>query len=225
MKISKATEDYLKAIFELSQFEQRVSTNQIAERLMISPASVSAMIKKMAACVPPLLTYKKHHGVTLTPQGEKAALKVIRQHRIIELFLTQVLDYSRDEVHEEADHLEHAISDKIEERMAAMLGNPLYDPHGDPIPGKDLSLPKTSNQKLCEIEADNQAVIIRVRSREPGLLRYLDQLGLFPGVHISIVKHIPFDETMHVQIKGKETPIVLGPQITSKIFVELISKE
>ena len=139
---SQSVEDYLKAVYELTREAERASTNGLAEYLDVAAASVTGMLQKLAESEPPLLEYRKHRGVQLTKEGEKVALETIRHHRLLELFLHEILGYDWDEVHEEADRLEHFISERFEERIAAALGNPQHDPHGDPIPGADLSLPE-----------------------------------------------------------------------------------
>jgi DtxR family Mn-dependent transcriptional regulator len=219
--ISPASQDYLKAIYDLSERYGRASTSQIAEQLAIKPASVTGMLQKMAQDEPPLVTYKKHQGVTLTPEGEKAALEIVRHHRLIELFLHEVLGYSWDEVHEEAERLEHVISEDMERRMAAVLGNPLRDPHGHPIPTKELTIPTMTDMPMNELRQGEEAVIERVQDTNSALLRYLDSLGLRLGLKVKVVDYIPFDQTLHVQIDQQPDVLVLGPRITREIFVEL----
>ena len=142
--ISQATGDYLKTIYELTREHGRASTNQIAESLQVTPASVTGMIKKLASADPPLVDYQKHQGVLLTEEGKKAALEIVRHHRLLEMFLHEKLGYEWDEVDAEADRLEHFISEEFEERIAQSLGNPQFDPHGDPIPTRDLYLVETT---------------------------------------------------------------------------------
>ena len=137
MTVSHAVEDYLKAIYELQIEHGKVSTNALADQLKVAPASVTGMLKKLAEDRPRLVNYERHHGVVLTPAGEKIALEVIRHHRLIELYLHQALGYPLDQVDAEAEKLEHVISEDFEDRIAKWLGNPEIDPHGDPIPSKD----------------------------------------------------------------------------------------
>lgn len=219
--LTQSIEDYLKIIYDLTTSDLRASTNQIAERLGVTPASVSGMIKRLASSEPPLLRYEKHHGVKLTEQGERAALEVIRHHRLLELFLHQTLGYTWDEVHSEADRLEHVISEKFEERMAHALGNPLQDPHGEPIPRSDLSIPKLSGVRLSDLRLGQRAVIQRVSNTEPQLLRYLSTIGLVPQAQILVVGYSSFDDNLRLQVKGKSEPLVLGPRVTQQIYVEV----
>ena len=132
--LTQPIEDYLKVIYEITRQQPRASTNQIADALKITPASVTGMVKKLSETNPPLLKYQRHHGVELTKQGEMVALEILRHHRLLEMFLHQILGYDWDEVHVEADRLEHFISEKFEERISQALGDPSHDPHGDPIP-------------------------------------------------------------------------------------------
>jgi DtxR family Mn-dependent transcriptional regulator len=217
--LTQAIEDYLKAIYEITVSDERASTNQIAGRMGVTPASVTGMLKRLAANDPPLLEYHKHHGVALTPDGERVALEVIRHHRLLELFLQERLGYTWDEVHPEADRLEHVISEDLEERIAQSLGNPNHDPHGDPIPSRDLHLPSDRLVRLSELRPGQQAVVQRVRNDDPALLRYLESIGVVPGVELSIVKFSDFDGNLSLQI-GKQV-IVLGPAVTQQIYVEL----
>jgi DtxR family transcriptional regulator, Mn-dependent transcriptional regulator len=217
---SHAVEDYLKAIYELAAVQERVSTTQLAERLNIKPASVTGMIQRMAALDPPLVEYQKHRGVLLTQSGQTAALEIIRHHRLLELFLQQTLGYSWDEVHEEADRLEHVISEDLEERIAQALGDPSHDPHGEPIPTRDLRLPPTTDTRLCDLRPGQVAIVCRVDASDLVLLRYLSEIGLVPGTQVTIIRYSPFDGNLHIQIGYQTVDIVLGPSITEKIFVE-----
>ncbi len=220
--LTHAIEDYLKAIYKLSRKTGRASTNELAERLEVTPASVSGMIKKLSQTKPPLVNYKKHHGVHLTEDGEKIALEIIRHHRLIELFLHQMLGYSWDKVHEEADRLEHVISEEFEARIAAALGDPLHDPHGDPIPTIDLEVPPSSTLPLSALRPGQRAIIQRVRDADADMLCHLEDLGLVPQIGIQVLEHSPFDDNLTVGLEGTEERRVLGPRITRQIFVELI---
>ena len=138
--LTQSTEDYLKAIYDLTLNGERATTNQIAEQLGVKPASVTGMLKRLAASEPPLLEYRKHQGAGLTEEGRRAALEIVRHHRLLELFLHETLGYSWDEVHVEADRLEHVLSEEMEERIARVLGDPMHDPHGEPIPNRELHI-------------------------------------------------------------------------------------
>ena len=218
--LTQAIEDYLKAIYDVTYKEGRASTTKLAEYLSVTPASVTGMIQKLSQTEPPLVEYQKHHGVILTNAGEKIALETIRHHRLLELFLHQVLGYEWDEVHDEADRLEHVISERFEDRIAAALGDPNHDPHGDPIPRKDLSLPQVTNIPLSKLRLDETAIIKRVRDTEPDLLRYLSDLGVVPDAKVKVVDFSEFDGNLHLQIEGKQDIVVLGPRITDQIFIE-----
>ena len=145
----------------------------------------------------------------------------MRHHRLLESFLHEVLGYSWDEVHEEADSLEHVISEDMERRMAAVLGNPSRDPHGQPIPNQDLEISHTIDTPMNELRPNQVAIVRRVQDNDPDLLRYLADLGLQPGASVKAVAYVPFDQTLHVQIEGYGGTAVLGPSITGEIFVEL----
>jgi DtxR family transcriptional regulator, Mn-dependent transcriptional regulator len=218
--LTQAVEDYLKAIFELTAVQERVSTNQLAERLNITPASVTGMIQRMAVADPPLVDYQKHRGVRLTHQGRAIALEIIRHHRLLEMFLHQTLGYTWDEVHEEADRLEHFISEDFEERIAQALGNPSHDPHGEPIPTRDLQLPHSSDTRLSELRPGQEATVNRVDATDMVLLRYLSEIGLTPNAELSILDYSSFDGNLRLKVAGKKGSIVLGPSVTGRIFVE-----
>jgi DtxR family Mn-dependent transcriptional regulator len=213
-----STQDYLKHIYILTAGGGNASTNALSERLKVKPASVTNMIQKLASTKPALVEYQKHQGVTLTVEGEKAALEVIRHHRLLEAWLTQTLGYSWDEVHEEAERLEHVISEDFERRIAAAMGNPLRDPHGELIPTANLKMPVDESTSLATLRADQKARIQSVRIVDNNLLRYLKSRGLVPGAGIEILEYSPFDHNLTVKAGTKKT--VLGMNITDKIFIE-----
>ena len=167
--LTHAIEDYLKVIYDISATRGRASTSQIAAVLEVKPASVTGMIQKLAAVTPPLVEYQKHHGVILTSEGELVALEVIRHHRLLETFLHETLGYDWDKVDAEADRLEHVISEEFEERIAQALGDPTHDPHGDPIPTRELKMPTQSTTRLKDLRSGQQAIIKRVRDTDPEL--------------------------------------------------------
>jgi DtxR family Mn-dependent transcriptional regulator len=220
--LSQSIEDYLKAVFELTREDGRASTNALADYLGVAPASVTGMLQKLASTQPPLLEYQKHHGVKLTKQGEKVALETIRHHRLLELFLHQILGYEWDEVHEEADRLEHFISEQFEERIAEALGDPQHDPHGDPIPRSDLSIPKEDEISLSTLRPGQRARVTRVRDTAPELLRHLSQLGVVPQAEVEITEYSEFDGNLNLRVKGNKEKIVLGPRVTSQVYAELL---
>ncbi len=219
-KLTHAVEDYLKTIYEITTTHPRASTKDIANILEVSPASVTGMLQKLALTDPPLIDYQKHKGALLTKEGEKIALKVLRHHRLLELFLHQILGYEWDEVHVEADRLEHVISEEFEERIAMALGDPEHDPHGDPIPTRDLTIPETSSTRLFDLRAGETATVQRARDTDSELLRYLSELGLVPNTRLTVLDYSPFDENLTIALTGQDQSIVLGPQITRQIFVE-----
>jgi DtxR family Mn-dependent transcriptional regulator len=221
-KLSYAIEDYLKVIYELTLCEQSASTSSIAGRLGVKPGSVSGMLKRLAANDPPLIVYRKHRGVELTGAGEKIALELIRHHRLIELYLHQALGYPWDEVHQEADRLEHVISENLEERIAGFLGNPSRDPHGDPIPSRELTMPPSSSTSLYELRPGQKALVQRINNEESELLRYCESLGLVPGARLKITAFSPFDENLHLQVNGEDADVVVGPAISREIYVEVL---
>ena len=220
--LSQSIEDYLKAVYELTRGEGRASTNALAEYLDIAPASVTGMLQKLAATAPPLLDYQKHHGVRLTAEGEKVALETIRHHRMLELFLHQMLGYEWDQVHEEADRLEHVISEQFEQRIAEALGDPRLDPHGDPIPRTDLSLPDSPGMLLSSLRPGKRARVVRVRDTAPDLLRHLSQLGVVPQAELTITAFSEFDGNLHLRVGSGKTEVVFGPRVTNQVYVEPI---
>lgn len=146
-RLSQAAEDYMKTIYDITRTRPRALTNEIAERMGVTPASATGMVQKLAGAQPRLVDYRKHRGVALTPEGERAALEVIRHHRLLETYLREKLGYTPDEVHDEADRLEHVISEDLEERIARALDDPTVDPHGEPIPDRGLRMPNAPTQE------------------------------------------------------------------------------
>lgn len=217
--LTVAIEDYLKTIYLLSCQHQRVKTHQIAEALKVTPASVTGMIQKLAKNDPPLVDYRKHHGVIPTPEGERVALQILRNHRLLEKFLHDTMGFPWDEVHDEAHKLEHVISPAFEKRMAQVLKHPRYDPHGAPIPTPDLEMPSSSNQLLGDLRDGERAVIQQVPDDDPELLRYLDKQGLIPNARIEVIGYSAFDRNLKLRVEGGDEPVVLGPDISGRIFV------
>jgi len=219
MKTSTSTQDYLKRIYELTECGLPATTNDLARELNIKPASVTGMVQKLAAERPALVEYQKHQGVTLTLAGKKAALEVIRHHRLLETWLVQTLGYSWDEVHEEAERLEHVISEDFERRIAAALGNPTRDPHGDLIPTEDLKMPMDASTPLSSLRPSQSAKILRVSAQDSNLLRHLNSLGLIPGIRIEVLEYSSYDNNLTISFGDRSS--VLGLSITTKIFVEV----
>ena len=220
--LSDTVEDYLKVIYDLSVENQRVGTGQIAQILDVSPASVTDMIQRLAGEQPPLLDYVKHQGVALTEDGKKVALETIRHHRLLELFLHKVLGYSWDQVHAEAERLEHVISEEFEERVAAVLGNPERGLHGKPIPSRNLVMPDQKTCYLRDLRPGQTGEIHSVNDDDPGFLRYLESLGLIPGASFTIIDFSPYDDNLHLRVKGNEELIILGVNVTAQIRVEVL---
>lgn len=220
--LSDTVEDYLKIIYHLSKGEGRVSTGQIAEELAISPASVTDMVQRLAAESPPLLDYQRHQGVALTESGMKAALETIRHHRLLELFLHEVLGFSWDQVHEEAERLEHVISEQFEERVAAVLGDPQRGLHGEPIPSRSLEMPDQDCRSLLELRPNQRGRIQEVNDDDPGFLRFLASQGLLPGTEFEVIDFSPYDENLRVKIAEKNEELVLGASITGQIQVSVL---
>jgi DtxR family Mn-dependent transcriptional regulator len=218
--LTQSIQDYLKHIYELSEHGSTASTNDLAARLNIAPASVTGMLQKLASSKPPLVVYKKHQGVTLTKAGEKAALEVIRHHRLLEAFLVSTLGYSWDEVHHEADKLEHVISEDFEARMAEALGHPTRDPHGELIPTVDLTMPSDESQPLASLRTDETATVKRVSDDDPALLRHLHEIGVIPEVKLTVKNVSELDGNLTIKVEGQKSNIVLGSAITNQVFVE-----
>lgn len=218
--LTRSIQDYLKHIYELNENGSAASTNDLAARLNIAPASVTGMLQKLANSKPALVVYKKHQGATLTRPGEKAALEVIRHHRLLETFLVTTLGYSWDEVHCEADKLEHVISEDFEARMAKALGHPTRDPHGELIPTADLVMPADKSCPLASLRTDDTATVRRVSDDDPALLRHLRKIGVVPEVKIVIKSYSEFDGNLTLQVEGQKLNIVLGKAITSQVFVD-----
>ncbi|MEE9513022.1 MAG: metal-dependent transcriptional regulator, partial [Anaerolineales bacterium] len=202
-KPTHAIEDYLKAIYKLSAAGERATTSDLAHLLNVTPASVTGMVQKLASDDPSWVDYQKHRGVSLTPEGKRAALEIIRHHRLIEMFLHEILGYPWDEVHDEAERLEHVISENLEERIARVLGDPTHDPHGDPIPTRDLKIPPACVTRLSDLRPDQRAVVVRVHDSDSDFLRHLGGLGLKPETKVSILEYSPFDENLKIQVNGQ----------------------
>lgn len=212
---NQAIEDYLKTIFDLEGASGKVTNADIARKLDITPASVTGMIKKLADLN--LLSYQPYQGVKLTGSGRKIALEVLRHHRLIELFLAEALGVPWDKVHEEAEKWEHVLSDELEERIDKLLGRPTHDPHGSPIPDRNGKMVKRSLMLLSELSIGVAAEIAEVPDEDSELLRYLGDLGLYPGTAFQITSIAPFDGPLTIHLAEHEH--VLGRKIAEKILV------
>jgi DtxR family Mn-dependent transcriptional regulator len=213
-EISEAVQDYAKAIYSLSRRDGTVSTSVLAERLDVSPASASAMVKRLAGLG--FVSHEPYKGVTLTDAGERVALEVIRHHRLIELYLAEALGMPWDRVHQEAEVLEHVISSELSDLIAAKLGNPTHDPHGDPIPTRDGQIEEGPMRSLADCEDGEAVVLARVSDSDPEMLRYLGDRGIEPGARLEVVGREPFGGPLNVRVgKGKgegerELPLGMG---------------
>jgi DtxR family transcriptional regulator, Mn-dependent transcriptional regulator len=203
--VTAAVEDYVKAIYTLDAGEGSVTTTALAERLEVRPASVSGMLTKLTALG--LVEHEPYRGVRLTEHGTRVALEVVRHHRLLELFLVESLGMTWDEVHAEAEVLEHVLSEELEELIAAKLGNPTVDPHGDPIPTRDLELAEIPAPALAELEPGDRATFVRVSDADPGMLRFLGERGIVPGARLELVERQPFDGPLFVRV-GDETHVL-----------------
>jgi DtxR family transcriptional regulator, Mn-dependent transcriptional regulator len=211
-----AVEDYLKTIYQLSEHGEPVSTSAIADRLGIAAGSVTGMLKRLAEAG--LVEHTRYHGASLTDAGAANAVRTIRRHRIVELFLVEVLGYTWDRVHDEADRLEHVVSDELITRMAAVLGEPDADPHGAPIPAAEGEFHERRYPSLAELEPGASATLRRVPDEDPAALRYLAELGLRPGAQLEVVAVAPFNGPIHVLINGCEQAI--GRDLAQQVRVE-----
>jgi DtxR family Mn-dependent transcriptional regulator len=214
--LSGAVQDYLKTIFKLQEQGGAVSTSALAEAMGVAAASATGMVKKLAGLR--LARHSPYQGVILTKAGEKMALEVIRHHRLLELYLAEALGYSWDKVHEEAERLEHVISEEFEEKIFEALGRPTRDPHGDPIPTKDGTLVAGSHERLSDMEPGATGVIRRVSDRNAEMLRYLALRGLVPDATVQVVEKAPFNGP--ITVKTGEAAHVLGRDLASHIHVE-----
>jgi DtxR family Mn-dependent transcriptional regulator len=218
---SEAIEDYAKAIYALQRRagEGGVSTNDLAERLGVTPGSVSAMVKKLAERG--LIVHEPYRGVQLTPEGERVALEVMRHHRLLELYLVEHLGVPWDRVHAEAEALEHVISEDLEARIAAKLGNPTHDPHGDPIPDAALRIDEGETVRLADLEAGDSGRFVRVSDADPEMLRYLTDRGVALGDSLVVLERQPFDGPVSVRLGESEH--VFGGLLAAAMRIELDS--
>jgi DtxR family Mn-dependent transcriptional regulator len=213
---SESIEDYIKAIFQLGGDDGLVQTSVIAERLDVRPASVSNMMRRLATLG--FLRHEPYHGVQLTPDGEQLARRMVRRHRLLEHFLVEILDYPWDEVHDEAERLEHAVSPRFIDRVDKLLENPSTDPHGAPIPARDGTMDESMHPSLLELDAGETACVRRVRDSDGDLLREFGRLGLRPDAPIEVVETADETGTMTLRVDGKVRR--LEHAAASGVFVE-----
>jgi DtxR family Mn-dependent transcriptional regulator len=215
---SEAIENYAKAIYALEERGgETVTTNALAERLHVTPASASSMVKKLDELV--LVTHVPYKGVKLTDSGRRVALEVLRHHRLLELYLAESLGVPWDRVHDEAEVLEHVLSEELEELISAKLGHPTRDPHGDPIPTASLEIEESETQSLGELEPGARGVFVRVSDSDPSMLRYLAELGITPGDRFEVVERQPFGGPLFARFDGRVQ--ALGGELAGAMRVEV----
>lgn len=214
---SSATEDYAKAIYSLQRGDGVVSTTALAERLGVTAASASGMIRKLDEHG--LVSHVPYRGVRLTGEGTRLALEVLRHHRLLELYLAESLGVPWDRVHEEAEVLEHVLSEDLEALIAAKLGNPTHDPHGDPIPSADLQMPEEPTESLASLEPGACGTFVRVSDSDPEMLRYLAERNIAPGAEVRVEDKQPFGGPLFVAINDQNH--VLGGQLAGAMRVRL----
>jgi DtxR family Mn-dependent transcriptional regulator len=215
-ELTAPVEDYLKIIYEIELSGQAAATNDIAHRLSIAPASVSGMVRRLSE--QGLLVYERYRGVRLTDVGRKAALRTIRRHRVIEAYLAKALGYPWDRVHAEAEQLEHAASDELIDRMASAIGEPDTDPHGAPIPTRDGKIDERPHGVLADLEVGQRARVVRVDDENAGMLRYLGDLGIRPGVSVTVADRAPFDGPLTLRVGRVQRQI--GTGLARSVMVE-----
>ncbi len=204
-ELTTAVQNYAKAIYTLEARSGSASTNDLAALLDVRPASVSGMLRKLSALG--LVEHERYRGVRLTERGRRVALEVIRHHRLLELFLVESLGMRWDEVHAEAEVLEHALSEDLEELIAAKLGHPTVDPHGDPIPSRELHVAETAAPALAELEPGETATFVQISDSDPAMLRFLGERGIIPGTSLELVERQPFDGPLFVRV-GPDTHVL-----------------
>ncbi len=213
-----AVEDYLKAIYELEGRSGIASTNALAERLAVRPGSVSGMLRKLDALG--LVVHERYRGVHLSESGRRVALEVLRHHRLLELYLAKSLGMSWDEVHAEAEQLEHVISEELEEAIAAELGYPTLDPHGDPIPDRLLTVSEAASKSLDELEAGERGRFIRVSDSDPAMLRFLSERRIAPGDELELIERQPFDGPLFIRAGDEVHAFGVGLARAMRVAIE-----
>jgi DtxR family Mn-dependent transcriptional regulator len=220
-EITGAVQDYAKAIWSLAQrSKEPVATSALAERLDVSPASASAMVKRLESMG--LVSREPYHGVRLTRSGERVALAVLRHHRLLELYLAEALGMPWDRVHDEAERLEHAISPELSELIADKLGNPTHDPHGDPIPTADGEIDESPTRALADLTPGERGVFTRVSDSNSAMLRYLSERGIAPGAELELTGREPFGGPLTVRAGGRRH--ALGDQLAQAMRVATTTK-
>jgi DtxR family Mn-dependent transcriptional regulator len=213
---TQSKEDYIKSIFILQKENESVATSVLAKHLGIGDGSVTDMVKKLSERR--LIHYEPYQGVTLTPSGRRLALKMVRRHRLWEMFLVKFLGYTWDEIHNEAEVLEHVTSDDLEERIDKALGYPKVDPHGDPIPTSAGDLVEITYKNLSDCIEGEDGIVVRVKDESQEILKYMTKLGLSLNKKIVVIQKIQFDGSVIVEIDGREVP--LSEKLAKSIFVQ-----
>lgn len=215
---TESVDNYLKAIFTLGgSEEERVTSTALAERLGVAPASITNMLQKLAASPSPLVEYERRRGVRLSSAGRRRALEVVRHHRLLEAFLYQVLDYPIEEVHDEAERLEHFISERFEERIDAKLGRPKFDPHGHCIPALDGEMPKQVSKPLIDVEGDGKFLVDSISDQNALLLKQLKAHGITPGAHLQVAS--PSQEEFVLRAGGTSKALRLSRALAGAIRI------
>lgn len=220
MKLSVAEENYIKSIYKLQEGQESVSTNALAYELETKPASVTDMAKKLKE--KKLIAYEKYQGITLTPEGKKTALQIVRRHRLWECFLVDKLAFSWEEVHELAEELEHVRSEKLINRLSDFLGNPVIDPHGDPIPDANGRMAKPRPQTPLDQAHAKRLVVTAVSDQSTALLEFLNAKGIKLGTQLEIMAHYAFDNSIEIKIKNQPA-ITVSEQVAKSIMVRPVS--
>lgn len=213
---SESVDDFIKAVYTLQQHGERVSTTTLRDTLAISAPSVTDMAQRLVNVG--LIDYQKYGGVLLTPDGEAMALKIIRRHRLIELFLVREMGYALRDVHEEAERLEHAVSERFIEALSRKLGNPRFDPHGDPIPAADGSMTERALQPLTDLSPGSTGTVARLRSETADMIEHMQERGFVLGAQIVLVQHDPFDGPLTVRVN--EQSRIIGHHVAACIDIE-----
>ena len=212
---TQAVEDYLKVIYDLARGGGAVTTSAIAGRLSVSPGTVTGMVKKLATLN--LVAHEHYRGVELTEAGRKIALEVIRHHRLVERYLHEAMGVPWDRVHAEAERWEHVLSEEMEERMDEILGNPTTDPHGSPIPTRELEMAEVEQSPLSRMVAGESGMVAEVGDEDAEMLRYFAELGLFPETPVEVLDVAPFDGPLKLKVAGAERSI--GRQAAEHVYV------
>jgi DtxR family Mn-dependent transcriptional regulator len=218
--LSPTVEDYLKAIYKLQvRHDPPVSTSAVADAMEVSSASVTSMVQRLDELG--LVAYESYRGVTLTDAGTKVALEIIRHHRLLELYLKEVMDYSWEQLHEEAEHLEHHISEEFESKLEELLGYPTHDPHGHPIPSRDGTVAEVRAVPLAHVEVGTTVRVHHLEDADPELLHHLEDLGLMPQATVEVTERAPFDGPITLRVHAEDGPReeVVGRTVAAAVFV------